>query len=235
MMMQTTVLFVGEEPAIRRSLQPLVGQLGGCCFEAIADKHLAKQRLLENDLGMAIFHLSHSSEEADVLEFLSLAKRRRARLPVVVVSDIDDPASRVRFLDATALDCLTRPIDLSRLSLLMDLATAGHRFTNAASHVPAKSDTAAEGVVIDDFICGTLVMEDLVRQAQRISPLDTTILVTGETGTGKTSLARLIHQWSSRRDKPLVTVQCGALPPNLLESALFGHVRAHLPVPTAIK
>jgi DNA-binding NtrC family response regulator len=68
-------------------------------------------------------------------------------------------------------------------------------------------------------------MERTIEQIRRIAPLDTTILLGGETGTGKTRLAGVIHQLSPRRDKPFLSINCGALSANLIESEMFGHVR----------
>jgi two-component system response regulator HydG len=72
---------------------------------------------------------------------------------------------------------------------------------------------------------GDLGTAELGRQIQCVTPQDTTLLFTGETGTGKTRLARLIHENSPRRDEPFLTVDCGALSANLIESEIFGHVR----------
>ena len=68
-------------------------------------------------------------------------------------------------------------------------------------------------------------MQNLVRQARLVAAAETAVLIQGETGTGKEVLARAIHQWSPRRDAPFVTLNCAALPPELIESELFGHVR----------
>jgi DNA-binding NtrC family response regulator len=223
--MQATILYVGLDPTVGKSLRPFLGRIDGCFLETIADKHAARQRLHDDDVGMLVVHYDSSASQCEVDEFLSLAKKRNRPLPVVVLSDHSDPLLRLRFLKSNALDCLARPIDFPRLAMLIDLTTAGHRFNRPAT--VAKPKTAAESSekALTSFMCATNRMKDLVQQVQRVAPLDTTILLTGETGTGKTSLARLIHRLSDRRDKPLITVQCGALPPNLLESALFGHVR----------
>jgi DNA-binding NtrC family response regulator len=68
-------------------------------------------------------------------------------------------------------------------------------------------------------------MAELMKQVERIAPQDTTIMLTGETGTGKTRLARQIHELSPRRDEPFIVINCGAISANLIESELFGHVR----------
>jgi two-component system, NtrC family, response regulator HydG len=74
-----------------------------------------------------------------------------------------------------------------------------------------------------DTLCAAML--DLMEQVRRVAPLDTTILLAGETGTGKTRLARLIHQLSPRRDEPFLVIHCGALVENLIESEMFGHVK----------
>ena len=67
-------------------------------------------------------------------------------------------------------------------------------------------------------------MGRMIEQIQRIAPLDTTVLLEGETGTGKTRLAGVIHRLSPRRDKPFLAINCGALSASLIESEMFGHV-----------
>jgi DNA-binding NtrC family response regulator len=223
--MPSTILYVGLDRSIEKSLRPLIGRIDGCSLETTADKHFARQRLRDDDVGMLVAHHDSSATQAEIEEFLSLAGKRSRSLPVVVLSDRGDPALRLRFLQSKALDCLARPIDFSRLALLIDLTTAGHRFSRPATVVAAKPAIQSAELGLESFVCATTRMKDLVQQVRRVAPLDTTILLTGETGSGKTTLARLIHKLSPRRDRPLITVQCGALPPNLLESALFGHVR----------
>ena len=68
-------------------------------------------------------------------------------------------------------------------------------------------------------------MPDLMEQVRRVAPLDATILLAGETGTGKTRLARLIHQLSARSDHPFLVIHCGTLVENLIESEMFGHIK----------
>ena len=75
-------------------------------------------------------------------------------------------------------------------------------------------------------------MGQMIEQVRRIAPQDTTILLGGETGTGKTRLAGVIHRLSPRRDRPFLTINCGALSANLIESEMFGHVKGPSPAPT---
>jgi DNA-binding NtrC family response regulator len=132
---------------------------------------------------------------------------------------------RLRFLQLQAVECLARPINLSRLAMLIDLITASNRCRCRSGAACAEADQQQNLVSIDGFVFTSPLMRQLIDQVKRVAPLDTTILFTGESGTGKTLLARLLHRWSPRSRRPFVTVQCGALSPTLIESALFGHVR----------
>ena len=76
-------------------------------------------------------------------------------------------------------------------------------------------------------------MEQVLGIVRQVAPTDATVLVTGESGTGKGVLARTFHKLSQRADKPLVLVDCSAITPNLIESELFGHEREHLQEPIA--
>ena len=77
----------------------------------------------------------------------------------------------------------------------------------------------------NDIIGQSEKMQDVFRLVEKVSDCDSTILITGETGTGKGLVARSIHQNSQRRNKPFISINCGAIPENFLESELFGHVR----------
>src|SRR5438105_228561 len=71
----------------------------------------------------------------------------------------------------------------------------------------------------------SLAIQNILKTIEKVSQTDSTVLITGESGTGKELVARAIHENSPRKDKPLVTVNCGAIPAELLEAELFGHVK----------
>jgi transcriptional regulator with PAS, ATPase and Fis domain len=84
---------------------------------------------------------------------------------------------------------------------------------------------ALEEKCFGDIIGTSAAMQEIYRKVRKVAPTDISVLITGETGTGKELIAREIHRRSDRHDKPFVVINCGAIPENLLESELFGHVR----------
>jgi len=125
-----------------------------------------------------------------------------------------------------AADYLGRPLDLARLSYLIDVLTLRARYLAphpAAAPAPGAVEELGER---GSFLYSPAgVMGRVMEQVQTVAPQDTTVLLGGETGTGKTCLARLIHELSPRRDEPFLVVNCGSLALNLIESELFGHIK----------
>jgi DNA-binding NtrC family response regulator len=147
---------------------------------------------------------------------------RTRRIPVLFVTAPRDAVDHLRLMQLGALECLSDPLDLSRLRFLCELLT---------SHVPRVAPEPAEVPAVEFgqwvgnyFFCGG-DGQDLLQRCRSVANLDATVLITGETGTGKTQLAEVIHALSPRRERPFVVVHCGSLSPSLLESELFGHVR----------
>jgi DNA-binding NtrC family response regulator len=151
-----------------------------------------------------------------------LARLAEHDIPAVILTETEDPGLRSALLERGAVDCLGHPLSVSRLHFLMDLFTVGAR--RRGMDALAKAE-AQPRLAVAEYLFDWTLGEQLLRQIRAIAPLDTTVLLTGETGTGKTHLARVVHDLSPRRNKPFVVVACGALPPSLLESELFGHVR----------
>lgn len=137
----------------------------------------------------------------DAVDFVRRASRDAG---VIVIAKHLSVESAVAFMRAGAVDCLTTPIDFGRLSAAVRGVAATRRIQ---SDPTASTSHAAELVT------------------QRVATSNSTILITGETGTGKSRLARQIHDRSPRRDQPFVTLACGSLVPALAGSELFGHVR----------
>jgi transcriptional regulator with PAS, ATPase and Fis domain len=141
----------------------------------------------------------------DIPRLVRAAATRRC--PVLFLADRCFQDQALGLLAASGTGFLVWPHDRAALAPLAALFL-GRRPTLAPAEGPADDDR-----------------DGLMAQVRRVAPQDTTLLLTGETGTGKTRLARLVHELSPRRDQPFLVVDCGALSESLIESELFGHAR----------
>ncbi len=141
-------------------------------------------------------------------------------LPAVVLTSVDEASDAVKAMKLGALDYLTKPFDPDELLAVLRNA----RRLRSAELENEQLREAIGGAGPDiEVVAESEVMREVVAQATKVAALDSTVLLTGESGVGKGMLARLIHIHSERVDKPFVTVSCPALPRELLESELFGH------------
>jgi DNA-binding NtrC family response regulator len=127
----------------------------------------------------------------------------------------------VQAVHSGARDFLQKPFAFDELRTRIEAALAGASPSPAAKIAPAVD----RGDGLQGFVARSGAMRDVVDLARRVAPGRTTVLITGETGTGKELVAGLIHDSSDRRDGPFIKVNCAALPETLLESELFGHER----------
>lgn len=143
--------------------------------------------------------------------------RRARRIPIVVVSPNATPEAIVQTMKLGATDYLIPPLQEGELARALERVRAVRRF---GYQLPAGELQIGNG---DDFLRLSPIMEELERTARQIADSDLTVLIQGESGSGKEMLARFIHRLSNRSHEPLVKVNCAALPEELLESELFGY------------
>ena len=148
------------------------------------------------------------------LDLLRQARRRRPSLPFLLVTAYSEVREAVEALRLGAVEYLTKPIDLDALIGIVREALG----VSADTPDPELPVGALEGLVAE-----SAAMRGILRDAFRVAKSDATVLLTGESGTGKDEVAQFIHRHSSRRDGPFVAVNCGAVPADLLPGALFGH------------
>lgn len=145
--------------------------------------------------------------------------RHNPAIPIVIMTAYSSIPSAVEALKSGAFDYLTKPLDFDALRLVMDRALEHTRLREENEGLKRQLARFQFAEVIGR----SAGMEHLLEMAALVAPTDATVLITGESGTGKGVIARGIHANSGRREKPLVEVNCAAIPETLIESELFGH------------
>jgi DNA-binding NtrC family response regulator len=212
--MKTVALLASRCPNVIEYVQGVAQEIPHVQVE-VCSVQTACQRANHPDVGMVLTHLG--VDENGITRMLwSLAQEKRA-CPTVVLCDRAEEHQAAALLRAGAADYVSVPSELSRLQFLISVLT--YRFR--PSPEAATPDAAKEG----DLFGKDEGLDHLTGQVRRVAPQETTVLLTGETGTGKTRLARLLHELSPRRGEPFLTVDCGSLAAGLIESELFGHAK----------
>ena len=148
-----------------------------------------------------------------------------ARVPIVIMTAYSRTDNAIEAMRSGAFEYLLKPLDLNRLRDIVqraiDVSSKNHTRV-----VMEPDDSNRDEELAADYIVGNSeVMQQLYKSIGRVAPQDVTVLLQGETGTGKELVARAIHQYSARSNKPFLAVNCAALSESLLESELFGHER----------
>jgi DNA-binding NtrC family response regulator len=166
-----------------------------------------------------LFVLDVAMPDPSTHDFLSRMRVRYPRLAMLVVTDSVAVEHTVASMQAGAYDYLVKPIDEIRLLTVAKNALAFHRLSTRV----ATLEREAKGEGFAGIIGRSPCMKRLYRQLERVAASDATVLVHGESGSGKELVAQAIHEHSSRREAPFVAVNCAAIPDTLQESELFGH------------
>ncbi|SHO49605.1 sigma-54-dependent transcriptional regulator [Desulfopila aestuarii] len=141
-------------------------------------------------------------------------------IPVVIMTAFGSMDTAIAAIRSGAYDFVTKPLDMDILAMSLDRAV---RYRNLQQKVKMLSDAAMEPRRFENLLGESPVMEELFSQLSRIADSEASLLITGESGSGKELTARAVHNHSRRKDNPLVTINCAAMPGQLLESELFGH------------
>ena len=157
------------------------------------------------------------------LELLQEMRATDATVPIIVTTAGKSSKVAIEAIKQGAFDYLVKPLDGSRLRTLLARALEMRRLMKVPVDLAEVADEVMDDV--DVLIGQSAVMQDVYKAIGRVASKNVTVLIRGETGTGKELAARAIYQHSQRSDQPFMAINCAAIPEGLLESELFGHER----------
>jgi DNA-binding NtrC family response regulator len=217
--MNSHIFIVDDDPTIRYSLKELLSR-DGFAVHALKDGQSALQFLKQQLCDVIIADINMPGLSG--FELLKRVKEEYPEVAVILITAYGTIQSAVNGIKLGAFEYVTKPLNDEEVKLCIERALEQRNLRHENLELRRQ--------LSDKFGFGNLIGSD--PQMQRIFYLlsivadtEATILISGASGTGKSSIARAIHYHSQRKDRPLVDVSCGALSENLLESELFGHVR----------
>jgi len=219
MSMLRSVLVADDEASIRHVLS-LVLQSEGYEVRAVSNGEEALAELEARDYDAVISDVR--MPRIDGLAVLQRALARQPDLTFVVMSAYGQPEAALAAVAAGAFDYVSKPFKPEEVVLVLKRAEERRRLVNENRRL-RRSGT--EKGPLERIVGTSEAIRVLQKQILKLAPVSTTVLITGESGTGKELVARALHELSPRAAMPFVPVNCGAIPPGLLESELFGHAR----------
>jgi len=215
----TRVLIVDDERAMADAMaDELKGHGLETAVASSADE--ASAALGHDDFDVVVTDLNMRGRSG--VELCEYVVKNRSDVPVIVVTAFGSLETAVATLRAGAFDFLTKPFDMQELAIAVERA-AQHRLLR--EEVKRLRRAVEESNSFEELVGVSAPIKEVYALIERVAETDATVLISGETGTGKELAARALHRRSRRHDHPMVAVNCAAVPPNLLESELFGHVR----------
>ena len=212
------LLVVDDEPAIRQVVTSLLRKAGYNVDQA-SDGEAAMERLSRGDVDIALCDIKLPGLSG--IELLRQARTVNVDTAFIMMTAFASVDTAIEAIKAGAADYMIKPLNndelLHRLTKVADL-----RGLRAENRVLRR---LVLGVNKEVFSFNSPAMREMEHMAAKVANTNSTVLITGESGTGKGVVARLIHQQSSRADGPFIPVNCGAIPDNLVESEFFGHAR----------
>ncbi len=224
--MTTTILIVDDEKNIRRTVRMVLEGEGYTVDEASSgEEALARLPDIAPDVILLDVQLPGISGH-DVMASLGKARaqdddgaRAQPEPMVIMISGHGTLSDAVRATKAGAYDFLEKPLDRERLMVTLRNALERRAMVREVAGLRALAEGRFE------MVGQSPVMGALYAQIAKVAPTRTRVLITGESGTGKELIARAIHRESQLRERPFIKVNCAAIPPELIESELFGHER----------
>jgi DNA-binding NtrC family response regulator len=214
----TRILIIGEtENDTRRLADALASDYSISAVPSVAD---AAERMKKDAFSAVIFDLD--DEDSDLENIIRTLQQLAPLTPVIVTGPLQNAELIVKAIKAGAADFITKPFVDEKIRLAVNQAIENRSLKNEIDYLRRQQDVAYD---YDRIIAVSPAMIEVMDTIKRLARTDSIVLMTGETGTGKSFLSGNIHFNSPRRNKPFIKVNCANIPETLLESELFGHDR----------
>ena len=215
----TKALVVDDERKMRRILQMALERIGVDSVAADSGEE-ALGRFEAEKIDLVLTDLKMPGMSG--VDLLAELRRRDPELPVIVLTAFGTVQTAVQAMKLGAFDYVLKPFDVDAIEITIRKAFDVSRYRAENRYLREREDAVP---AFDDLVGASPAMQEVYALVRRIAPTRSTVLITGETGTGKELVARAIHRLSPRSDRLFVPLNCAAIPGELLESELFGHVR----------
>ena len=218
-MNKAKILVVDDEASARSGLSKLLGQ-EGYTVDTAADGLLALESIAESAPALIITDLKMPN--LDGMGLLAKLREQNLDIPSIVTTAFGEVSVAVQAMRAGAEDYLTKPIDFDALLLAVERTLQRREVASEAENL-RRQLRARDQLGLEGLLGTSPVMQRVYAMTKQVAPTRATVLITGESGTGKGELARAVHALSPRAKAPFVALHCASLAESLLESELFGH------------
>ena len=209
-----TILIIDDEIGICESIKLILDYEGYETDYATSGKE-GLEKLNENEYSALLLDIQ--MPEMNGFEVLKKVKNQFPFISVIIISAHGSLENAIKATKLGAYDFIEKPID--REKLVISTRNAVDKSALREENVEIKKSLLGDGLILGK----SNIIKDILLMIEKVAPLDTRVLISGENGTGKELVARAIHNQSKRKDKPFIEVNCAAIPNELIESELFGH------------
>ncbi|MCR9183498.1 MAG: sigma-54 dependent transcriptional regulator [Flavobacteriaceae bacterium] len=212
------ILIIEDEASIRRVLVKILTEESESYIVSEAQDGLAGMELIKNeDFDLVLCDIK--MPKMDGVEVLEATKKIKPEIPMVMISGHGDLDVAVNTMRLGAFDYISKPPDLNRLLNTVRIALDRKELVVENKQLKKKVSKNYE------MVGESKAIEHIKEMIEKVAPTEARVLITGPNGTGKELVAHWIHEKSERSKGPLIEVNCAAIPPELIESELFGHIK----------
>ncbi len=218
-MQPKSILVVDDEASVRTSLEKVLNKEGYITTTA-SSGHEAIKMLARTPVDIVLSDLK--MPEGDGLELLRALKKNKSSTEVILITGYGTVEAAVEAMKEGAYDFITKPFKKAVILSTIERALERQSLEQENKYLKAQ---LGKGTVSDEIIGKSQALRDVLEMVERVAPLTSTVLITGASGTGKELIARAVHKNSPRAKKRFIPINCSAIPENLIESELFGHLK----------